>query len=143
MGSIIPIAGVVQWVSGIAVGLIALQRGWRYGQDGRGPRVLARAALAILMLAALEVIVALTDLRTIVAPWVSPDFASERWQLRLLLAMSVVAWLCLALAGSWNGVLGVRLRRRVAASELKRRTERALAGLPGHRSPPSSGRPTP
>ena len=46
------------------------------------------------------------------------------------------AWLSLLIAAVWSTLLGIGARRRAAAAELKRRTDRALSGI-GRHSPTS------
>ncbi|HEX6533503.1 MAG TPA: hypothetical protein VF041_02845, partial [Gemmatimonadaceae bacterium] len=55
------------------------------------------------------------------------ELASSRWRLGAIAEPSLIAWALLALAGIWNWSLGVSLRRRTAAAELRRRTDRVMA----------------
>jgi len=125
LGWVIPTAGALQWVSGIVLALAALRRGWRYAGAGVAPRTLARLAVFLFAVAALELIVALVTPRDLIRRLGFEAYATQPWQLRTVLLLCIAGWLLLLLAASWNGILGVNMRRRTAAEELKRRSERA------------------
>jgi hypothetical protein len=134
VGSILPIAGVVQWASGLILAIAVARRARAFGRDGRVPHLLAKLALWLFVITALELIVSLTPLRGVFASLVSPEYFSGPWQLRTLLLLSLGAWLLLGIAAAWNGTLSVASRRRAATAELRRRTERALRHMDHHAS---------
>ena len=129
MGPLLPIAGAVQWISGVLLAVVALGRTSRYGATGRGPRVFAWLSLLLFAAALAELLVYLLGGRALLGRWFGSDFLTGRWQLVTHLGVSAAAWLALLGAWLWNSILGVKLRRRAAAAELQRRTDRALSGI--------------
>lgn len=124
MGTIIPIAGTVQWISGIILAVITRRRTRRFGREGRWPGAIATLAILIYALAALELALVYLGAESLIARWAPPNFTTARWQVMALLVASASAWLLLGVAAIWTAGLAVGERRRVAAAELKRRTER-------------------
>jgi hypothetical protein len=129
LGSILPIAGAVQWVSGLILAVVTALRAKQFGRDGRVPLLLARISIVIFALSLVELLWTVTRAREIIGPVMPNNFTSAPWQLRTLLLMSLAAWVLLAIAAAWNGTLAIAQRRRVAAAELQRRTDRALQGI--------------
>ncbi|MDQ6885732.1 MAG: hypothetical protein M3068_00420 [Gemmatimonadota bacterium] len=130
MGSLLPIAGAVQWLSGLALAAIALRRAYRYERDGRMPRLFARLSLGLFLLAGLELSLTIDPIYQRVGGWMPKDFGSNEWQLRALIVLCIAGWSALAISAVWSGILGVGVRRRAAAAELRRRTDRALTQSP-------------
>ena len=121
---------------------IIMARASYHGRAGRGPRMLAGLAIVLLVLGAGELAMIAAGVRVTPNRWLPPDFAAAHWQLITLLLFSAGAWIAVLIAASWNGILGVNHRRRLAAAELRRRTERALhsgphAGIRAGSRPPS------
>jgi hypothetical protein len=133
--SLISIVGAIQWVAGVALALLAIDRARRYGNSGLPPRALALMSIAVFAVALLTLLLAATPVSRLVAPLFPSEFTTPEWRRRTLFESSLVAWLLLVASAFWNMVLGIRLRRRIAAAELQRRTDRALA----YRTPPSGG----
>ncbi|HJU91077.1 MAG TPA: hypothetical protein VJ672_16950 [Gemmatimonadaceae bacterium] len=129
MGSILPIAGVIQWVSGLILAIVTARQARHYGREGRMPRLLARLSLVIFALSAVELLWSVTGVEELLGRWAPVGFTTAPWQLRTLLLMSLTAWVLLGIAAAWNGTLSVAQRRRTATAELRRRTERALEGI--------------
>jgi hypothetical protein len=125
--SLISILGAIQWVAGVALALLAIDRARRYGYSGLLPRSLALVAIAVFAVALLVLLLAATPVSRFVASLFPPEFTTPQWRHRTLFQSSLIGWLFLVAAALWNTVLGVGLRRRVAAAELRRRTDRALA----------------
>jgi hypothetical protein len=92
-------------------------------------------SIAVFAVALLTLLLAATPVSRLVAPLFPSEFTTPDWRRRTLFETSVVAWLFLIASAFWNTVLGIRLRRRIAAAELRRRTDRALA----YRTPPGAG----
>ncbi len=130
MGSLLPIAGAVQWLSGLALATIALRRAHRYERTGQVPRLFARLSIGLFILAALELSLTIDPIYRRVGAWMPKDFGGNEWQLRTLIVLCVAGWTVLAISAVWSGILGVGVRRRAAAAELRRRTDRALAQSP-------------
>jgi hypothetical protein len=128
VGAILPIAGVIQWVSGLILAIVIARQSRQFGRQGRMPRLLARLSLVTFALAAVELLWSVTRVSEMMTRWL-PSFTSAPWQLRTLLLMSLTAWVLLGIAAAWNGSLSVAQRRRTATAELRRRTERALEGI--------------
>jgi cytochrome c oxidase assembly factor CtaG len=135
MTSLIQIVGAIQWVAGIALALLAIDRARRYGYSGLPPRALALAAIAIFVLALIVLLLAATPVSPLVAPLFPSDFTTPQWRHRTLFQSSLAGWVLLVASAVWNTVLGIQLRRRTAAAELRRRTDRALA----YRTPQGGG----
>ena len=125
LGWVLPAAGAVQWISGLILALAVLRRGRRYGASALVPRMLARVAVFLLVIALLDLVVALALSRPFLERYALAHVGTARWQIRTLLFLSTAAWLCILVGASWNGILGVGQRRRVAAAELKRRADNA------------------
>ena len=130
MGPLIVVASAVQWVSGFVLAYVIMARASYHGPAGRGPRVLAELAIGLLLAGAIELAFVLAGARVAPKRWLPPDFTAGHWQLVTLLLLSAAAWLAILVAAIWNGILGVNSRRRIAAAELRRRTERALHSGP-------------
>ena len=128
MGPLVVVASVVQWVSGMVLAYVILARASHHGLAGRVPRVLARLAIVLLLIGAIEVAFVLAGARTASSRWLPPDFTAAHWQLVTFLLFSAAAWVAILVAAVWNGILGINSRRRIAAAELRRRTDRALHG---------------
>jgi len=128
MGPLVVIASLVQWVSGIVLAYVILARAAHHGSAGWGPRALARLAVILFLIGAIEIAFVLAGARTVSSRWLPPDFTAGHWQLVTLLLFSAAAWIAILAAAVWNGILGVKSRRRIAAAELRRRTDRALHG---------------
>ncbi|HEU4563164.1 MAG TPA: hypothetical protein VFS05_00900, partial [Gemmatimonadaceae bacterium] len=112
----------MQWLCGMAVALSLLRRPPHRGPLARGPRAFAALAVGLFLLAAAELLGAwLTGVAGIA--WLPAQLRTQRWQAVLLLAISVAGWVALLVAAMWKELLGMRLRRRTTAAELKRRTE--------------------
>jgi hypothetical protein len=126
MGPLIVIASLVQWVSGIVLAYVILARASQHGRAGRGPRALAGLAIVLFLVGAIELAFVLAGAHPTQHRWLPPDFTAGHWQLITLLLFSAAAWVTILIAALWNGILGVNSRRRIAAAELRRRTDRAL-----------------
>ena len=129
MRSLIPVLGAVQWVAGIALSLILVRRSRRYPPLGAVPRFFARVACWLFVLGAVLLVLSATPaahlserLAQIGFPPVDVTTVTRSYS---------IAWGLVAFAGAWNFVLGVSNRRRTAAAELKRRTDRALSHREG------------
>jgi hypothetical protein len=133
--SLVPVIGAIQWVVGVALALLAIDRARRYGHSGLPPRALALVAIAVFVVALIVLLLAATPVSRLVAPLFPSEFTTPQWRRQSLFQSSLVGWLLLIASALWNTVLGIRLRRRVAAAELRRRTDRALA----YRTPPGEG----
>jgi hypothetical protein len=127
MERLIPILAAAQWIVGVLLALVAVGRSRRHGRAGVAPRMLARLSIVVFILAAVVVLLASTTASRFVAGWLPTELASARWRLGAIIQPSLIAWALLALSGLWNWILGVSLRRRTAATELRRRTERVMA----------------
>jgi hypothetical protein len=125
LGWVIPTAGAVQWVSGMILAVALLRRGWHYGGAGLLPRTMARLAIVLFLAAAVELVVVIVIPRDLLERIELGHVAMAHWQIRATLLLSVAAWLLLLGAASWTGALGIGQRRRIAAAELRRRSERA------------------
>jgi hypothetical protein len=122
LGTLLPILGGVQWISGLVLSVAALRRA--RGFDGRGgflARVSARVAIALFIIAALDLTLRASGASVYLANWLPSDFNRDTWHLRALLILCGGAWLMLLIAASVNASLGVGERRRSAAEELRRR----------------------
>ena len=124
LGWVLPAAGAVQWMSGLILAVAVLRRGRLHGGAAFVPRALARIAVLLLVVAALDLVVALVAPRPFLQQNALDFLGTARWQIRTLLLLSAAAWMCILVAASWNGILGVGLRRRLAAAELSRRAQR-------------------
>jgi hypothetical protein len=122
LGTLLPILGGIQWISGLVLSVAALRRARAF--DGRGgflARVSARIAIVLFIIAALDLILRASGAGVYLANWLPPDFNRDTWHLRALLIICGAGWLMLLIAGSVNASLGVGERRRSAAEELRRR----------------------
>jgi hypothetical protein len=122
LGTLLPILGGIQWISGLVLSVAALRRARAF--DRRGgfvARTSARLAIALFITAALDLILRASGAGVYLANWLPPDFNRDTWHLRALLIVCAAAWLMLLIAGSVNASLGVGERRRSAAEELRRR----------------------
>jgi hypothetical protein len=79
----------------------------------------------LFLAAAVELVVVLVTPRDVLERIELGRVAMAHWQIRATLLLSVAAWLFLLGAASWTGLLGMGQRRRIAAAELRRRSERA------------------
>ncbi|HEX6536144.1 MAG TPA: hypothetical protein VF041_16215, partial [Gemmatimonadaceae bacterium] len=119
MERLTPILAAAQWIVGVLLALVAVGRSRRHARAGVAPRLLARLALLVFIAAAVVVLLASTTASRFVARWLPAELASSRWRLGAIAEPSLIAWALLALAGIWNWSLGVSLRRRTAAAELR------------------------
>ena len=122
LGTLLPILGGVQWISGLVLAVAALRRGRAYGAGGGTvARVAARLAILLFIVAALDLVLRASGASVHIANYLPQDFDRETWHVRALLMLCGAAWLLLLVAGSVNASLGVGERRRSAAEELRRR----------------------
>jgi hypothetical protein len=122
LGTLLPILGGIQWISGLVLSVAALRRARAYERrGGLLARVTARLAIALFIIAALDLILRASGAGVYLANWLPPDFNKDTWHLRALLIVCAAAWLMLLVAASVNASLGVGERRRTAAEELRRR----------------------
>lgn len=119
-----PLASGAQWIVGTTFALIIARRSRLYAAAGAVPRRIALLALLIFLIELAAIAV------SVFAAWrarnalLLPEHATVAWRYRTVGILSLAAWLLVAVAGVWNAVLGVALRRRTAIQELKRRTDR-------------------
>ena len=134
-----PLACGAQWIVGTTLALIIARRSRLYAAAGAAPRRIAWLAFLVFLIELVAI------LASFFAAWRTrnslfvPDYATTAWRYRTVEVLSLVAWPIVALAGIWNAVLGVALRRRTAIQELKRRTDRVR----DYRTPPTPGPPPP
>ncbi|HEY7408323.1 MAG TPA: hypothetical protein VH638_08665 [Gemmatimonadaceae bacterium] len=122
LGTLLPILGGIQWISGLVLAVAALRRARSYDRPGGLlARTSARLAIVLFVVAALDLLLRASGLSARVAPWLPVDFNRDTWHLRALLIICAAAWLMLLVAASVNASLGVGERRRSAAEELRRR----------------------
>jgi hypothetical protein len=122
MGTLLPILGGIQWISGLVLAIAALRRARAYDRPGGFlARVTARFAILLFIIAALDLVLRASGAGIYLANWLPPDFDRDIWHLRTLLIICAAGWLMLLIAGSVNASLGVGERRRSAAEELRRR----------------------
>ncbi len=122
LGTLLPILGGVQWISGLVLAVAALRRARAYGGGGgTAARLAARLAIFLFIVAALDLVLGASGASVHVATYLPRDFNRETWHVRTLLVICGAAWLLLLIAGSVNASLGVGERRRSAAEELRRR----------------------
>jgi hypothetical protein len=130
LGTLLPVLGGIQWISGLVLAIAALRRARAYERRGGFlARVTARVAIALFIVAALDLVLRASGASISLANWLPPDFNRDTWHLRTLLIICAAGWLMLLVAGSVNASLGVGERRRSAAEELRRR-------MGGRRTPP-------
>lgn len=122
LGTLLPILGGIQWISGLVLSVAALRSARVYDRRaGLLARISARLAITLFIIAALDLILRATGADIYLEKWVPPDFDLDTWHLRALLIICGAAWLMLLIAASVNASLGVGERRRSAAEELRRR----------------------
>jgi hypothetical protein len=122
LGTLLPILGGVQWISGLVLAVAALRRARAYGRGGGTvARVAARFAIVLFIIAALDLLLRASGASVHIATYLPRDFDRETWHVRALLIVCGAAWLLLLIAASVNASLGVGERRRSAAEELRRR----------------------
>jgi hypothetical protein len=122
MGTLLPILGGIQWISGLVLAVAALRRARAYDRPGGFlARVTARFAILLFIVAALDLVLRASGAGIYLANWLPSDFDRDIWHLRTLLIICAAGWLLLLIAGSVNASLGVGERRRSAAEELRRR----------------------
>jgi hypothetical protein len=122
LGTLLPILGGIQWISGLVLSVAALRRAHTYERPGGVlARTSARLAIALFIVAALDLLLRASGASVRLANWLPPDFNRDTWHLRALLIICAAAWLMLLIAASVNASLGVGERRRSAAEELRRR----------------------
>lgn len=122
LGTLLPILGGIQWIAGLVLSVAALRNARAYeGRGGLIARVSARLAIALFIVAALDLVLRASGASIYIANWLPPDFNRDTWHLRALLIVCGAAWLMLLIAGSVNASLGVGERRRTAAEEIRRR----------------------
>ena len=102
--------------------IAALRRARAYERPGGLlARAAARIAIALYIVAALDLILRTSGAGLYLANWLPPDFDRDTWHLRTLLIICAAAWLMVLIAASMNAGLGVGERRRSAAEEIRRR----------------------
>jgi hypothetical protein len=122
LGTLLPILGGIQWISGLVLAIAALRRARAYDRPGGFlARVTARFAILLFIVAAFDLVLRASGASIYVANWLPSDFDRDIWHLRTLLIICAAGWLMLLIAGSVNASLGVGERRRSAAEELRRR----------------------
>lgn len=122
LGTLLPILGGIQWIAGLVLSVAALRRARSFeGRGGFLARVSARLAIALFIIAALDLVIRASGAGVYLADWLPADFNRDTWHLRALLIVCAAAWLMLLIAGSVNASLGVGERRKSAAEELRRR----------------------
>ncbi|HET6701994.1 MAG TPA: hypothetical protein VFH14_09330 [Gemmatimonadaceae bacterium] len=122
LGTLLPILGGIQWISGLVLAVAALRRARTYDRPGGLlARTSARLAIVLFSVAALDLLLRASGLSARVANWLPADFNRDTWHVRALLIICGAAWLMLLIAASVNASLGVGERRRSAAEELRRR----------------------
>lgn len=122
LGTLLPILGGIQWISGLVLAIAAVRRARTY--DGRGAllaRITARLSIALFIIAALDLMLRASGAEVYLTNWLPVDFNRDTWHLRALLILCAAAWLMLLIAASVNASLGIGERRRSAAEELRRR----------------------
>ena len=93
LGTLLPILGGVQWISGLVLSVAALRRARAF--DGRGgflARVSARVAIALFIVAALDLTLRASGASVYLASWLPSDFNRDTWHLRALLILCGGAW---------------------------------------------------
>jgi hypothetical protein len=122
LGTLLPILGGVQWISGLVLAFAALNRARTWdGGGGLVARIAARIAIGLFVLAAVDLLLRATSASDYIENYLPRDFDNETWHVRALLIMCAAGWLMLLVAGTVNATLGVGERRRSAAEELRRR----------------------
>lgn len=122
LGTLLPVLGGIQWISGLVLAVAALRRARTYDRPGGLlARTSARLAILLFIVAALDLLLRASGLSARVANWLPADFNRDTWHVRALLIICGAAWLMLLIAASVNASLGVGERRRSAAEELRRR----------------------
>jgi hypothetical protein len=122
LGTLLPILGGIQWISGLVLAVAALRRAHAYERRGGVlARTTARLAIVLFIVAALDVVLRASGASIHLANWLPADFNRDTWHLRALLMICGAAWLMLLIAASVNASLGVGERRRSAAEEIRRR----------------------
>lgn len=122
LGTLLPILGGIQWISGLVLAVAVLRRARTYDRpSGLLARTSARLAIVLFIVAALDLLLRASGLSAPVANWLPADFNRDTWHVRALLIICAAAWLMLLIAASVNASLGVGERRRSAAEELRRR----------------------
>ena len=122
LGTLLPILGGVQWISGLVLAVAALRRARAYGSGGGTvARVAAGLAILLFIVAALDLVLRASGASVHIANYLPQDFDRETWHVRTLLIVCAAAWLLLLIAASVNASLGVGERRRSAAEEMRRR----------------------
>ena len=122
LGTLLPVLGGIQWISGLVLAVAALRRARAYDRPGGFlARVTARFAILLFIVAALDLVLRASGAGIYLANWLPSDFDRDIWHLRTLLIICAAGWLLLLIAGSVNASLGVGERRRSAAEELRRR----------------------
>ena len=122
LGTLLPILGGVQWISGLVLAVAALRRARAYGRRGGTlARLAARLAILLFIVAALDLVLRASGASVHIASYLPRDFDRDTWHVRALLMVCAAAWLLLLVAAAVNASLGVGERRRSAAEELRRR----------------------
>ena len=114
--------------------LVIARRSRLYAGAGAAPRRIAWLALLIFLIAGVAVLFSIVAERRADSALILPEYARTPWRVRTATILCIAGWSLTLVAGVWNGVLGVALRRRTAIQELKRRTDRVR----DYRTPPSS-----
>jgi hypothetical protein len=121
-------------VLGIALSVLAVRSGRRFGAPGYPPRLLARLSMLTFILAIGEALLGLARSYGRPLAWM-PGSLTDDWVVRVM-QTGLVAVLLLAASALWNWILGVRMRRRVAHAELVKRTARAFDPIARDLTPP-------
>ena len=121
----VPYLAALQWVGGIVLASSAAARARQFREQGAWPRVMARTAFALFVIAAIIMALTAPAVARLVAR-VVPSFADPApWRLGVFLTACQVGWILVLLSMGWTGLLGILSRKRHARAELERRRERA------------------
>ena len=134
-----PLVGGAQWIVGSTLALVIARRSRLYAAAGAAPRRLAWLGFFVFVVLFVAIVVSFLGAWRPGDALLLPTYATVAWRYRTVEVLSLIAWPIVALAGIWNAVLGVALRRRTAIQELKRRTDRVR----DYRTPKAPQRPQP
>jgi hypothetical protein len=135
----VPLVGGAQWIVGSTLALVIARRSRLYAAAGAAPRRLAWLGFVVFLVQLVAIVASFFAAWRAGGALQLPDYATVAWRYRTVEVLSLIAWPIVALAGIWNAVLGVALRRRTAIQELKRRTDRVR----DYRTPKAPQRPQP
>ena len=79
IANLIPLIGAIQWVAGMALALLAIDRARRYGYAGFPPRTLSLAAIAVFVVALIVLLLSATPVSRLVAPLFPSEFTTPQW----------------------------------------------------------------